>query len=173
MKILRLARHWFWLAPVVIGIGFIVGGIYMMLEGQEAYDEVQDAVLAENIVTPEDATIPNVRVTDAETARAQAAVIEKHYLEQTGGKTYAELDREDPNRETAFRAATLRTSLNLAVMGFKVSELVIGMGVFMAAIGVMNILFLAPAVYWASEVAREREAAADAGAQRAAPPQSA
>jgi hypothetical protein len=143
-------------APVVLGVVFIASGIYMVSEGRNAKDEVRDAVIAENIVTPEDASLPNVQVKDAATAKAQAAVIEKHYLELTEGKTYAELDREDPNRETAFRAATLRTSLNLAVMGFKVSDLVIGMGFFMVAMGGTFILFLAPVVYYAAELANER-----------------
>ena len=157
MRYLSLARHWFWLAPVVFGIVFIAGGIYMMGEGRDAKDEVRDALIAENIITPEDASIPSVPVDDADSAKAQSDVIEKHYLELTEGKTYAELDREDPNRETAFRAAMLRTSLNLAVMGFKVSDLVVGLGAFMVVMGVTNILFLAPAVYWAAEVANQRE----------------
>jgi hypothetical protein len=176
MKLLSLARHWFWLAPVVFGIAFVGGGIYMISEGREAKDEVEDAIIAENIVTPEDAAIPNVRVDDADSAKAQADIIEKHYLELTGGKTYSELDREDPNRETAFRAASLRTSLNLAVMGFKISDLVVGLGLFMIVMGVTNILFLAPAVYYAAEVASEREQRASAhqgtDAERQTAPQS-
>jgi len=157
MRYLKLARHWFWLAPIVFGIVFIAGGIYMMGEGRDAKDEVRDALIAENIITPEDASIPSVPVDDADSAKAQSDVIETHYLKLTEGKTYAELDREDPNRETAFRAAMLRTSLNLAVMGFKVSDLVVGLGAFMVVMGVTNILFLAPAVYWAAEVANQRE----------------
>lgn len=156
MRFFNIARHWFWIAPVVLGIAFIVGGLYMVSEGGEAKDEVRDALIAENIVTPEDASIPSVQVKDAATARAQADIIEEHYLKLTGGKTYAELDREDPNRQTAFTAANLRTSLNLAVMGFKVSDLVIGMGLFMAAIGATFVLLLAPAVYYAAEVANDR-----------------
>jgi len=156
MKLFSLARHWFWVVPIVLGIAFIGGGLYMVSEGREAKDEVRNAVIAENIVTPEDASIPSVQVKDAATAKAQADIIEEHYLKLTGGKTYAELDREDPNRETAFRAATLRTSLNLAVMGFKISDLVIGMGFFMVAIGGTFVLFLAPAVYYAAELANQR-----------------
>jgi hypothetical protein len=156
MKLFNIARHWFWVVPVVLGIAFIAGGLYMVSEGRDAKDEVRDAVIAENIVTPEDADIPNVQVKDATTAKAQADVIESHYLELTGGKTYAELERDDPNRETAFRAATLRTSLNLAVMGFRISDLVIGMGFFIVAVGGTFLLFLAPAVYYAAEVANRR-----------------
>jgi len=156
MKVFNIARHWFWVAPLVLGVVFIGGGLYMVSEGRDAKDEVKSAIVAENIVTPEDADIPNVQVKDAATAKAQADIIEEHYLKLTGGKTYAELDREDPNRETAFRAATLRTSLNLAVMGFKISDLVIAMGFFMVSIGGTFVLFLAPAVYYAAEVANQR-----------------
>ena len=158
MKYLNMARHWFWLAPLIIGIGFIAGGIYMVVEGREAKDEVKQAIERENIVTSEDARIPNVQVTNAETAEAQADVIEQHYLEITGGRSYAELDRDDPNREVALTAASLRTSLNLAVMGFKISDLVIGLGFFLVAVGATFVIFLAPAVYWAAEVANERSA---------------
>ncbi len=63
------------------------------------------------------------------------------------------MPRDDPNRPTVLNSVTLRTALNLAVMGFKVSDLVIGMGVFMIVIGGTFILFLAPAVYYSSEVA--------------------
>jgi hypothetical protein len=180
MKIFNLARHWFWLAPIVLGIGFIAGGLYMVREGNEAKDEVRDAIVRENITTSEDASIPNVQVDSATTAKAQAQAIEAHTLETTGGETYATIDRylapdggttndreqalkgadgnpiPNPVRNTAFQSAALRTSLNLAVMGFKVSDLVIGMGFFMVAIGVTFILFLAPAVYYAAELANQR-----------------
>ncbi len=149
----KVIRHWIWVAPLAIGVVFVVAGGYMMIEGQNAKDEVRDAIVAENIITGEDASIPNVQVSSAATAKAQADVIEMHYLESTGGLTYAELDRDDPARETAFRAANLRTSLNLAVMGFKVSDLVIGMGAFMVVIGAAFVVFIAPAIYYSAEVA--------------------
>jgi hypothetical protein len=120
---------------------------------------------------------------EAATAKAQAQAIEAHTLETTGGETYATVDRyiaadgvattsnreealigpdgnpvANPARNTAFQSAALRTSLNLAVMGFKVSDLVIGMGFFMVAIGGTFVLFLAPAVYHAAELANQRNA---------------
>ena len=158
MRLLNAARHWFWLAPAILGIVFIAGGVYMILQGQDAKDEVRDAIYRENITTSEDASIPNQRVDDADTAKAQAEVIEGHVLEITGGKTYAELDREDPNRPVVLNSVSLRTALNMAVMGFKISDLVTGMGAFMIVIGITHILFLAPSVYWAAEVASDYSA---------------
>ena len=149
----KVVRHWIWVAPLILGVVFVASGVYMMNEGQNAKNEVRDAIVAENIITAEDASIPNVQVNSAATAKAQADVIEKHTLGITGGLTYAELDPDDPLRETAFTAANLRTSLNLAVMGFKVSDLVIGMGAFMVVIGATFVVFMAPAVYYSAAVA--------------------
>lgn len=180
MKVFNIARHWFWVAPLVLGLVFIAGGLYMVSEGRHAKDEVRDAVVRENIMTSEDASIPNVQVTNAATAKAQAEAIEAHVLKTTGGETYATVDRyvaadgvgttsdkeqalivdgnpvPNPARNTAFQGAALRTSLNLAVMGFKISDLVIAMGFFMVAIGGTFVLFLAPAVYYAAELANQR-----------------
>ncbi len=165
MNALHIIRHYIWVAPMVLGLVFIGGGIYLVVQGQDAKDEVRDSIVSENIITSEDASIPNVLVNNAAKAKAEADVIEVHYLEITGGKTYAELDRDDPNRETAFRAVQLRTSLNLAVMGFKVSDLVIGMGVFMIVVGATFILFMAPAVFYSAEVANHyRQLTRDEGA---------
>lgn len=60
---------------------------------------------------------------------------------------------ENPLRTTAQTSAFLRTSLGVAVMGFKVSDLVVGVGAFMIAIGGVFILILAPAVYYSAEMA--------------------
>lgn len=149
----HILRHYIWIAPMILGLVFIGAGIYMLTEGLRAKDEVRDAVVSENIITSEDASIPNVLVDNAAKAKAESDVIEMHYLEITGGKTYAELDRDDPNRETAFRAVQLRTSLNLAVMGFRISDLVIGMSIFMIVVGGTFIVFMAPAVFYSAQVA--------------------
>ena len=164
-SLFKMARHFVWIAPVLLGIVFVAAGVFMMIEGQDAKNEVRDAIEAENIITAEDASIPNVQVNSADTAKAQADVIEQHYLNITGGKTYSELDRNDPLRETALAAANLRTSLNLAVMGFRVSDLVIGMGAFMIAIGAAFILFISPAVYYSAVVAGGQSGSEAAGSE--------
>src|SRR3990172_3980243 len=74
MRFLKLARHWFWLAPLALGVVFIGAGLYMVAEGRSAHDEVRDAVARENIVTAEDSALPNERIDDAATAKAQADV---------------------------------------------------------------------------------------------------
>lgn len=73
------------------------------------------------------------------TAYAQQQVIEDHILEATGGKTFAEMDRFDPE-EGALRATmvqpgeALRAGLFTSILAFGVSALVIGLGVIFGAI---------------------------------------
>ena len=68
-------------------------------------------------------------------AYAQAQVINKHALEETGGKTYAELDRDDPARQTAMQASFLRSSLFTSVVAFGVAALATVLGVLLVLIG--------------------------------------
>ena len=62
-------------------------------------------------------------------------MIEKHYLETTGGKTYAEIDREDPTRATAQTASFLRASLFTSVVSFGVAALAFGLGIVFILVG--------------------------------------
>ncbi len=153
MKFMNIARHWLWLAPLVIGVVFVAAGAYTVIQGRDARNTVHDQIVAEQITTSPDASIPNVLVDDAGRAQSQADAIQGHILNLTGGKTYAQLDKNDPNRDTVLKGDELRTSLNLAVMGFKVSDLVVGIGIFMLVIGGTFIFFLAPAVFYAAAVA--------------------
>ena len=62
-------------------------------------------------------------------------MIEKHYLEATKGKTYAELDREDPIRETAMTASFLRASLFTSVVSFGIAAMAFGLGIVLTILG--------------------------------------
>ena len=66
--------------------------------------------MRENIITLGDASIQNLLVDNAAKAKSEADWIEAYYLEITGGKTYAELVLDDPNREIPFQAVQLRRS---------------------------------------------------------------
>ena len=162
MAPLATVRRFMWLGAVVLGFVFIAAGAYMVSEGLSAKDQVHDTLVAERITTAEDASIPNAAVDDAATAESQANVIKAHTLESTEGKTYAEMDREDPQRALYLNSVSLRTALNLAVMGFKLSDLVIGMGALIIVVGATNLLLTAPLLYWL----REGEAAPAAERKR-------
>ena len=127
-------------AAIVAGAAFLVGGPYLAYRGFDAKAQVRDALVAEQIVTPKDASIPNARVDDAATAVAQAEVIDKHAKAITEGKTYAELDREDPRRAVAFQASALRTSLMASALAWNIANLLIGLGVLVGVLGLVLVL---------------------------------
>lgn len=138
--------HYVWIVPVLLGFLFLGAGSYMMWEGVEARNLVRDELRAEQITTSESASIPGVLVDDVSTARAQEAVLTEHTRGEYG--PYSGMERDDPNRETYVTGVTLRNALNLAVMGFKVSDLVVGIGAFIVVLGLSNILFFAPVMYF-------------------------
>src|SRR6185295_5643542 len=107
----------------------------MVRQGRDAHNEVRDTLSSERIVTPEDAGVPLAPVTGPEEAKAQADIIREHVLTLTGGKTYAELARDDPNRTTYLQSVTLRTALMESYLAFKISTLVVGMGLIVALLG--------------------------------------
>lgn len=123
------------IALIVFGLIFLGAGSYTVARGFDAKDQVRAELVAQKITTPEDASIPNARVDDAATAESMADIIQVHAMEATGGKTYAEMDREDPARQVAFNASMLRTSLYTSVMAFQVGDLVIGLGAAIALLG--------------------------------------
>ncbi len=96
---------------------------------------VSSTLTDQNITTTSDACLPNRVVKGPFTAFCQADIIQQHTVEITGGKTYAELDRDDPLRETAMTSSFLRASLFTSVLAFGVAAMAVGMGVLFVFIG--------------------------------------
>jgi hypothetical protein len=116
-------------------IGSIVLGVLLIVGGAVTWYIVADTLGDQKIVTSDDACLPGEPVDGPLTAYCQAQVIEKHALEATGGKYYAELDREDPLRETAMTASFLQASLFTSIVAFGVAAMAAGMGVIFILIG--------------------------------------
>lgn len=146
-------RRYLWIVPAVLGLVFVASGAYTISEGAAAADLVRAELRDEQVTTSGDASIPNTLVQDAATAEVQAATIKEHTYGQYG--PYSGMERDDPNRETYLKGLTLRNSLNMAVMGFKVSDLVVGIGALIIAVGLTNTFVLAPVLYWNREGGRE------------------
>jgi hypothetical protein len=123
------------IALMLLGLVFLGAGVYTVSRGFDAKDQVRDELIAQNITTPDDASIPGVVVNSPARAKSMADIIDKHALETTGGLTYSEMDRDDPNRQVAFQAASLRTSLYTSVMAFEVANLVLGLGAMIVVLG--------------------------------------
>lgn len=111
-------------------------GVVMILAGGVTYYMVHDQLSAARITVADDADfLAGDEVDGPFSAYAQAEVIDKHALEATGGKTYAELAPDDPLRDTAMSASFLRASLFTSVLAFGVAAMAIGIGIVLILIG--------------------------------------
>jgi hypothetical protein len=132
---MKLLAKWGWLGLVAFGLVLVISGLFMVFQGKSARDEVTNSLADERIITSQNAEIPMAKVTGPDEAKAQAEVIKQDVLKMTGGKTFAELDRSDPNRNTYVTSIALRTALMQSYMAFKVADLVIGVGALVAVLG--------------------------------------
>jgi ABC-type sugar transport system permease subunit len=68
-------------------------------------------------------------------AFCQADIIDHHTQAITGGKTYAELPQDDPNRAVAMDSAFLQASLFTSVVAFGVAGMAFVLGIVLTLIG--------------------------------------
>jgi hypothetical protein len=123
-------------AARIAAILTMVAGVLMSVAGAATWFTVQGNLADERITVSEDSPrFANDAVNGPFTAFQEAQMIEKHYLEATGGKTYAEIDREDPTRATAQTASFLRASLFTSVVSFGVAALAFGIGIVFILVG--------------------------------------
>lgn len=116
-------------------------------------------VVREKIVTPPDATLANTHVSGPYTLKVQADIIRVHTLRSTGDQTYAEMPQtvtqldnngkpivgKDgkpvmiPNmaRNIWITSTTLTTALNLGILAYAFSGLLIFLGIVLAWFGMI------------------------------------
>lgn len=138
-----------------IGVLGIIAGVLLIVLGVVAWIMVSSQLRAEKITIPDDAVaFQGQMVAGPLTAYVQADVIQKHALEASGGKTYAELPMDDPARAMVMDASFLRASLFTSVVAFGVAAFAIGMGVLSILFGWgLHRLASAPVVVRRSAVA--------------------
>jgi hypothetical protein len=125
----------------ILAILVIVSGAIFIVAGAFTWFVVRDQLSNEKIVVSEDAVrFAGWDVDGPFTAYAEADVIQKHALEASGGQTYAQLPRDDPNRPTVMNASFLRASLFTSVVAFGVALMAAGLGVVLVLIGVALLL---------------------------------
>lgn len=118
-----------YIASVVLGVILIAGGVGTWLV-------VSNTLGNQNITVADDADcLAGNDVNGPLSAFCQARIIDKHTLDQTGGLTYAELDREDPLRQVAMNSAFLQSSLFTSVVAFGIAGMAILMGIVFILIG--------------------------------------
>ena len=119
-----------------IGLVSVIAGIVMILAGLGVWVVVSQTLSAEEITVSDDASMfAGQHVAGPFTAYAQAEVIDMHATEMADGKTYAQLDQDDPVRDSVMDASFLRASLFTSVVAFGVCALVIGLGIMFILLG--------------------------------------
>lgn len=121
----------------VLGTLPIAAGAILFVSGAAAWIAISKGLAGEGIVVSGDAPrFAGRKVTGPLTAYQEAAIIQKHALSATGGKSFAELAEKDPLRQTAMTASFLRASLLTSVVAFGVAGLSMGLGLVSGTIGV-------------------------------------
>ncbi|HYI59569.1 MAG TPA: aromatic ring-opening dioxygenase LigA [Microlunatus sp.] len=124
-------------APKIISILLLVAAAVVVIAGIVTWGVITNNLAAERITVSDDASCAaGDSVNGPISAFCMAQVIDHHALEATGGKTYSELERDDPLRNTAMQASFLRASLFTSVVAYGVAAFAIGMGVVLALLGV-------------------------------------
>jgi hypothetical protein len=120
----------------LLAIIVMIGGVILLVAGAFTWLVVRDQLSAEKITVSEDADhFGGDKVDGPFTAYAQADIINEHALDETDGLTYAQLERDDPRRETAVTASFLRASLYTSVVAFGVAAFAFGLGLLLLVIG--------------------------------------
>lgn len=88
-----LNRKYFGIGGFVASVVLVIAGAVAVVVGLQGVSEVRATLREENIVGPDDSTIPGQLVDTGSEARAQADIMRKHMLASSQGLTYAEMGR--------------------------------------------------------------------------------
>ena len=114
----------------------VVVGVVMAIAGVVTWVVVSTTLDDQRITVSDDASCAaGDRVNGPVSAYCQADVIDQHTQAITGGKTYAELPQDDPNRATAMDSAFLQASLFTSVVAFGVAGMAFVLGVVLTLVG--------------------------------------
>jgi hypothetical protein len=148
---------------IAVGIAFALAGVVAAGAGIYIRSFVGQQLAAQQIVTPDDASIPNAPVTGIATALSMADIIQHHAADSSNGLTYAQMGRfaveggdpagtnnpdealKDANgkpvsnqaRNTQLTAASLVTSLSMSAMAIGASYAAIALGVGFTLLGIV------------------------------------
>ena len=130
----------------LLGLLVIISGAIFMVAGVITYVTVSSTLSDQKITVSDDAAhFAGAHVDQPWEAYAQADIIGKHAEDIGGGKTYAELPKDDPNRTSVMNAAFLQASLFTSVVAFGVAIMAAGLGLVLILIGIA-LRGVAPAV---------------------------
>jgi len=131
------------LVMILLGVVAIaLGGFFVQL-GFDKANYLTEKMLEQNITyTAAGGTIVGAIDTPQE-AQEMADVLQEH---SAAIGNYSQLKRDDPNRQQILNALTMTNSLEMAVMGFGLTDVVKASGAFMILVGAGFLLIAVPAI---------------------------
>lgn len=103
----------------------MIAGVVMIIAGGVVWGVVSSQLADQQITVSEDAPfLAGAQAIGPFSALAQAEAINLHATAMADGKTYAQLEQDDPIRATVMDASFLRASLFTSVVSFGVSVFV-------------------------------------------------
>ncbi|MFT7585871.1 MAG: hypothetical protein ACI9EW_002299 [Cellvibrionaceae bacterium] len=148
---------------ILIGIIFALAGLVTVGTGIYVRSFVGQQLAAQNITTPEDASMPNVQVNNVPSALSMANIIQHHAADSSNGLSYAQMGRfavesgdpagtsnadlalRDGNgntvsnraRDTQLTAAGLVTALSLSAMAMGLAYGATALGIAFTLLGLV------------------------------------
>ena len=131
------------LVMVLLGVVAIaLGGFFVQL-GFDKANYLTEKMLEQNITyTAAGGTIVGV-IDNPQEAQEMADVLQEH---SAAIGNYSQLKRDDPARQQILNALTMTNSLEMAVMGFGLTDVVKASGAFMVLVGLGFLLIAVPAI---------------------------
>ena len=158
---MKTLRTHLWVGALAMGLLFmVIGGLFVYM-GNDAKNMITGELITQNITLGADAVefggTPGEAVLDARTADIESKIITLH----TEGKhgVWSAQDRKTEEglagRASIASGLPLRNSLNMAVMGYGVANLAMGVGAMIILMGAGTLAFLAPVLYFTTAEDRE------------------
>ena len=120
----------------IASITAILVGIIMAIAGVVTWVVISNTLADQKITVADDARCAaGDGVNGPISAYCQADIIDHHTKKITGGKTYDELEQDDPKRATAMDSAFLQASLFTSVVAFGVAAMAFVLGLVLTLIG--------------------------------------
>lgn len=118
---------------VALGVVAVALGIVFIVNVFVTQGQISESLRAEQVTLgiPEN---PGDVVDTAREAQVAQGIIEEHLRENYG--TYGDTERGSAERDSYLDGTPLRNSLNLALMGFGISQMLLSTGTFMVLTGI-------------------------------------
>jgi hypothetical protein len=122
---------------VLLGRLVMGAGVASAVTGAAGWVIVRSQLAAERIVVPGSSRwLPGRTVKGPLTALAESEAIRQIALAATEGRTYGELEEDDPAAQMAMNASLLRASLFTSVLAFGVAAAQVAVGAALVVVGV-------------------------------------